>query len=107
MREKYVLNTSIFYYSENGEGTLLSNSEIKSYDYDELKRMFDNLPGEIYIGEYIPNIECIKCSAIITSLDDDRFFELMLEKYYIYNFKDFIKYCFDILFFLSRYHYYA
>ena len=98
MREKYVLNTSIFYYSENGEGTLLSNSEIKSYNYDELKKMFDNLPGEVYIGEYIPNTECIKCSAIITSLDDDRFFELMLEKHYIYNFRDFINIDFKKLF---------
>ena len=83
MKEKFLLDASMYYYSEKGEPTLLKNSCLESYNYVELKMIFDSISTDIFHGEYEPNKECIKCSIILTSLDDDKYEKCMLEKYFI------------------------
>ena len=91
MKEKYLLDATIYYYSKNGESTDLSSNYINSYDYNKLKTIFDSFPGKIHKGEYEPEHECIKCSVILTRVDDDdKYEEMMIEKYIIYNFKDIV-----------------
>ena len=89
MKEKYLLDATIYYYSKTGEPTDLSSTYLNSYDYNKLKTIFDSFPGKIYKGEYEPEHECIKCSVILTRVDDDdKYEEMMVEKYLIYNFKE-------------------
>jgi hypothetical protein len=89
MNTKYALNISIYFYNDD-ENILLKEKELISYDYTFLKSMLDELPGEYYYGEYEPELECIKCSAVIYSLSDEDYEKSMIEKYCIYKIKDIV-----------------
>lgn len=88
MEEKYILNESIYYYSDDGELILLKDKELISNNYEELKKIFDNAPGEFYKGEFEPEFECIKYSIMLTSANDNMYFSKMIEKYIILEIKE-------------------
>ena len=96
MKKKYYLNTSVYYYSKEVGFEMLTSAEKASHNFEELKQILDELPGDYYKGEYEPDHSCIKCSAcIITSNDGNLNLDSMIEKYYLFELenlnKDFFK----------------
>ena len=86
MKTMFTLNTTIFFYNQESGFNFLEESEIKDCDLEKLKALLNSIPGKSFKKEYIPNKDCIKCSAVIYSSNDD----FIIEKYFIYNLEDFI-----------------
>ena len=91
MKFKYLLDAAIYYYCKYTKPKILSITYVSDSNFIKFKTIFDSFPSKIYKDEYDPEDECIKCSVILTRVDDDdKYEELMLEKYLIYNLEDFI-----------------
>lgn len=62
MAIKYYLNTAVYFYSKYSGFLMLTSSEKSSYIRQELEKFMDELPGNYYKGEYVPQKSYIKYS---------------------------------------------
>lgn len=85
---RYLLNCSVIFCGIDGLETDLYASDKDSDNIEELEELFNGLSGTLTLGEFRPDIPCIKYSVVIADTANNDTV-ILKEKYHIIILQDF------------------
>lgn len=83
---KYLLNCSVYSYTNHDGCIVLFSSEVDSDNLNYLEDLLDGISGTEFLdGEFNPKKPCIKFSSIIGYNDEKENLHIMKEKYVLFD----------------------